>query len=280
MKHAYLVFAVCSIAHSAHAEYTLFNPVPDDKMRSLNTERPSKSDSPVTIDAGHYQMETSLVNYARNDDCLGGNCASSKEWDLGATTTLRMGLTQSSEFQVLFDAYRNVTTSDHTAGTRTTADGFGDTTLRYKYNFWGNGGGDTALATVIYAKMPTNSDHLANNAVEGGVEFPFAFNLKDNWTIGGMTQFMVLNEQGTARDYYMGYVNAIYASKNFTDATSAYAEFYTYLPDTGGRDWQNTIDFGIVHKLTNNVQIDTGVNFGVTNAAPDTQLFAGVAYRF
>ena len=281
MRLNYLALAFCAISSGALAdEYTLFNPVPADKMRPMSTERPSKSDSTTTLDAGHVQLETSLVNYTHNDDCIGSTCTRSNEWDAGALTTLRVGLTQSSEFQVLFDAYRNVTTTDRTNGTRTNADGFGDTTLRYKYNFWGNDGGDSAFAGVIYTKLPTNSDHLANNAVEGGIEFPFSITLKDDWSLGGMTQFNLLNEQGTARNYYMGYVNALYLSKNITEATSAYGEFYTYLPDTGSRDWQNTVDFGVVHKLTDKVQIDTGLNLGVTNAAPDAQWFAGIAYRF
>lgn len=272
--------AVLFTATAAHAEYTLLNPVPDDEMRAMSTERPSKTDSAVTIDAGHFQLETSLLNVIYNDDCIGGTCTKTREWGGGAVTTLRMGLTQSSEIQLLFDAYRDQTVSNKTAGTRNELSGFGDTTLRYKYNFWGNDGGDSALAGIVYTKLPTNSDNLGNDDVEGGIEFPFSIMLNDKWALGGMTQLNVLNEQGSARDYYMGYANAAYLSRTINDRTSAYGEFYTYLGDTGDRAWQNTVDFGIVHKLTDNVQIDTGMNFGVTDAAPDTQWFAGIAYRY
>lgn len=280
MKHAYAAVAVLAFAHAAQAEYSFFNPVPDDKLRPYSTERPSKTDSAVTVDAGRYQLETSVVNYVRNDDCVGGACSSSREWGLGAFNNLRIGLTPSADLQLIVDAYRNVNSTDRTTGAQTHATGFGDTTVRYKYNFWGNDGGKSALAGMVYTKLPTNSDKMANDAVEGGIEFPFSLSLNETWTLGGMTQFNILNEQGSARDYYGGYVNALYLSRGITDMASGYVEFYTFLPDTGGRDWQNTLDFGVIQKLNDHSQIDGGMNVGVTNAAPDVQLFAGYAYRF
>jgi hypothetical protein len=45
---------------------TLFNPVPDDQMRDFNTDRPPKANSPYTVDAGHFQYETDIVNAAFN----------------------------------------------------------------------------------------------------------------------------------------------------------------------------------------------------------------------
>jgi hypothetical protein len=44
-------------------QYTLFNPLPDDQMRSLGTDRPTKSDWPYTVPAGHFQYEADLVNW-------------------------------------------------------------------------------------------------------------------------------------------------------------------------------------------------------------------------
>lgn len=280
MKHAFVLAGLLAATTAQAEEYTLFNPVPDDKMRTLNTERPSKTDSTTTLDAGHFQIESSFVNYTANDDCIAGTCSKSREWDLGAVTTLRIGLTESSDFQIITDAYRDLHVSNKTAGTRNAFQGMGDTTLRYKYNFWGNDGGDSALATLVYVKMPTNQDDLGNDDVEGGIEFPFVFTLNNGWSVGGMTQLNILNEQGTARDYYLGYVNSLIATKSLTERTSAYGEFYTFLPDTGERDWQNTVDFGVVHRLNDRVQLDTGVNFGVSDAAADVQWFAGIAYRF
>ena len=38
------------VAAPDKSAYTLFNPVPDDQMRSFSTDRPTKSDTPYTVD--------------------------------------------------------------------------------------------------------------------------------------------------------------------------------------------------------------------------------------
>jgi hypothetical protein len=44
-------------------QYWLLNPTPPDEMRSFNTDRPTKANVPYTVDAGHFQYETDLVNF-------------------------------------------------------------------------------------------------------------------------------------------------------------------------------------------------------------------------
>ena len=44
-------------------QYWLFNPIPADQMRTFSTDRPTKSNVPYTVDAGHFQYETDLVNF-------------------------------------------------------------------------------------------------------------------------------------------------------------------------------------------------------------------------
>src|SRR5678816_4743395 len=45
------------------SQYTLFNPTPVDLRRPYNTDRPSKTDSPFTIDAGVFQIESDVWNW-------------------------------------------------------------------------------------------------------------------------------------------------------------------------------------------------------------------------
>jgi len=43
------------------SDYSLFDPTPDNQMRSFSTDRPPKANSPYTVDAGHFQYETDLA---------------------------------------------------------------------------------------------------------------------------------------------------------------------------------------------------------------------------
>src|SRR5262245_3030702 len=44
------------------SRYNLFNPVPKEFMRELSPDRPDKTDSPYTVDAGHFQLEMDFAN--------------------------------------------------------------------------------------------------------------------------------------------------------------------------------------------------------------------------
>jgi hypothetical protein len=40
------------------------------------------------------------------------------------------------------------------------------------------------------------------------------------------------------------------------------------------------VDLGLTYGLTDNIQIDTGVNLGVTRSADDVNAFTGLTVRF
>ena len=124
-------------------QYWLFNPVPFDQMRSFSTDRPTKSNVPYTVDAGHFQYETDLVNFThqvtgttRTDTLLVPN------------PTFKVGVTNNADFEI------NVPIAGvHAYGAATPANvlwGIGDSFVRSKINLWGDDGGDTAAAIVPY----------------------------------------------------------------------------------------------------------------------------------
>jgi hypothetical protein len=44
------------------SRYNLFNSVPVEFMRTLSTDRPDKTESPYTVDAGHFQVEMDFAS--------------------------------------------------------------------------------------------------------------------------------------------------------------------------------------------------------------------------
>jgi hypothetical protein len=45
--------------------YTVFNPTPDTALRTFSPDRPTRSNGPLTVDAGRFQYETDLVTYTQ-----------------------------------------------------------------------------------------------------------------------------------------------------------------------------------------------------------------------
>src|SRR5438093_6841318 len=60
------------LRQSDKRQYHLFNPTPRAFLRELSTDRPDKTESPYTVDAGHFQIEMDLVSYSRDRDTHAG----------------------------------------------------------------------------------------------------------------------------------------------------------------------------------------------------------------
>src|SRR5215472_14765297 len=88
------------------SQYTLFNATPVKLWRPYNTDRPSKTDSPYTIDAGGFQIESDIPNWTL--DYQGG--VRTRTWIFG-NSNFRLGLTNWMDFQFFPQFYVNTRTS-------------------------------------------------------------------------------------------------------------------------------------------------------------------------
>src|SRR5439155_3857989 len=193
-----------------------------------------------------------------------------------APVNLKIGLLNNVDFQVILETYDFVRVNDHASRTVQTMSGFGDVTARLKINFWGNDGGPTASGVIPFVKMPSNQDHLGNNAVEGGVIFPLAVRLPRGWDMGAMTEVDFLRDENGG-DHHASFVNSITFGHGLFEKLDGYAEFFSEVSTEKGSRWIATMDFGLTYKLTPNAQLDTGINIARTNATPDLNSFVGLS---
>src|SRR5687767_1831574 len=116
-------------------------------MRDMSTDRPDKTESAYTVDAGHFQVEADLLGYSydRHNTSFANERAES--WNV-ATLKLKVGLCNSTDLQFVVPTYNRVRLADRTTGTVERNSGFGDIATRLKVNVWGNDGGTTALALM------------------------------------------------------------------------------------------------------------------------------------
>jgi hypothetical protein len=258
--------------------YTLANPTPREALRELSTDRPDKTESPYTIDAGRVQIELDFATYTRDTDTSGGQTIRAETLGI-APVNLKLGLTNSTDLQLLIDPYVRPSMKDRATGTRERMAGFGDTTIRLKHNLWGNDGGNTALALMPFVKLPTASRGIGNGAVEYGLIVPLAIRVSDRIGIGLMTEVDLL-EESDGQGYAATFINSATMSFGITERLGAYTELFTERRTERGARWVATGDVGVTYALTNDLQLDGGVNLGITEAADDLQLFVGISRRF
>jgi hypothetical protein len=242
---------------------------PSDR-RELSTDRPDKTESPYTVDAGRFQIEMDVATYTRDrSDGVRTETVSV------APINFKLGLDRATDLQMIVEPYLRRTTTDRRLGRRETADGFGDVTVRVKRNLWGDDGGRTAFALMPFVKLPTNAGDLGNGKVEFGVIAPLAIALSERIGLGLMTELDVV-EDDDARGYRASFINSATLGFALTDRLGMYTELFTERGD----DWIVTGDVGVTYALSDYTQIDAGANLGVTRRADDLAVFVGVSRRF
>lgn len=256
------------------SQYTIWNPTPRELMREMSTDRPDKTESAYTVDAGHFQIEADVLSYAK--DRHNDSNERVEGWSF-FNANLKVGLCNNSDLQVVVPTYSSVRT--RSAGTTERNSGFGDLVTRLKINFWGNDGGTTAFAAMPYVKFPTAQDDLGNGAFEGGIIFPLAVALPHEWGMGVMTQFDFA-EDGDGSGYHPEFINTITLSHDIVGNLAGYVEFFSLMSTDRDSDWIGTFDLGLTYALTEDIQLDTGVNIGVTRSADDVNPFLGISWRF
>lgn len=255
--------------------FTLFNPTPRALMRAMSTDRPDATESPYTVDAGHWQLELSFIDSTLDRRSPDGTRTSALAV---APLLLKVGLTNNIDLQLGLDPFTRVHTTP--AGSpRDTAEGFGDTVVRLKINLLGNDDDGPAFGVMPYIKFPTADDALGNGDVEGGVILPFAAALPAGFQFGAMLQFdarRTADDDSTTVDC----IHTATISHALPMDLGAFVEYAGLADLRGLGPYRASVNTGLTLAITEDVQLDGGVRLGLTRAAEDLAVFAGLSVRF
>lgn len=287
--------------------YHLFNPTPREHMRVMNPDIPMRTQSPYTVDAGHLQFEIEAFSYSEGKE----HGAEFDAWEFGVAN-IKLGLTNWLDFEVIIPSYERhrvkaahgeaaeeehhaekvdphhaeghavkkahakETHGEKTHGSTHVTEGFGDMTLRLKFNLWGNDSGHTALGLIPYATLPTSSH---SDEVEPGIVIPFAA------TLPGHTHLRVMSRVHFAHDAESGgrhveWINSASVARQIVGGLEGYAEVWTRASDSSEHDFLATAGGGFIYAVNDDLHLDAGVHLGLNKAAPDVQVAVGMSIRF
>ena len=183
------------------SQFNLFNRTPDALMRPFSTDRPGKSHSALTVDAGHIQAEGDFWNYTW--DRHTPDRTTRRAYTLAAPN-LKLGITNWAELDVIFPVYNSLAVRSREGGGNERAFGIGDVLVGGKVNFFGNDDGKHALGAIAFIKLPTAARGLGNNMVEYSLNMPYTialpakFSLTLEPAVGLLRNY---NKQGYHADY-------------------------------------------------------------------------------
>lgn len=240
-----------------------------EALREMTTDRPDATESPFTVNPGHVQLETDFANFGRERE----NGAEVEEWE-AAPFNLRFGVTENFELGFFATPFRSVTEKP-AAGPRVRSEGLGDPVLRAKWNFFGNDEGSVALGLITDVKVPIGERAVSNREWEGAVMLPVAFEIGGGWEGAAMTGVeIVYSDAGEHRAVWS---NTITAGRALAEKLGMFVELTS---STGDGAHVATGNVGFTFRVHENLQYDAGVNLGLSGAATDALVFAGMARRW
>ncbi len=257
--------------------YDLFDPTPDSLLRDLSPDRPGKPVTPLTIDAGHLEIESDLLNASYDGWSI--NHATTRQW-VTADPDIRVGLTNWAEFDAIMPLYESQEVRSQSGQGVQRAQGLGDLQLGGKLNFWGNDHGDTALGLIALVKVPTAAAGLGNGHVEYMVGAPFTVALPAQLSLELQPGAAVLRE--ASKPGYAGQAQFVASLSRpiIGTAVSATIEVFVSASADHHTGAQDTLDPSLQWQVGKNVQLDAGVYIGLTKAATDAQGYFGISYRY
>jgi len=229
-------------------------------LRELSTDRPDTTESPFTVDAGHFQFEMEIANWTRD----GGD----REYALGELNA-KIGLDACNDLQLVLPLFRHVRGGD---------EGFDNVQLRLKHNIWGNDGGDTALAVMPFVQIPTANGDLGSGKFEGGVIVPFAFSGPGDWAFGVQAEGDLVTSEDDSYDF--AFLASATASHAITETTGFFVELVSILDTGSSSDWEAYFNTGFTWAINPLTQLDGGIRVGLTDASADFSPFIGISTKF
>ena len=255
------------------AHFSLFKPVPRNRLRELQPDRPGVTESPFTVDAGHFQVEVDALRLINSGT---GNEDRTRELH-AAYTMLKLGLSRRTDVQLEAPLYTVL--KQRPSGASDFAErhaGFGDVTLRVKHNFIGDDHfGKFALAVIGFARLPTGGQ-VGDGAVEYGLVLPVDVELSDKLNLEAQLESEVDYDREQDQRY-LKMVPSVALEYDFTRKLGIITEAVAQW-NTEQRRWQSSVNVAPIIKVNDNLQLDFGTHLAL-NHLSDREYFVGFTVR-
>lgn len=229
-------------------------------LRPLSTDRPDATESPYTVDKGHFQFELEMASATFDGaDKSYGFAELNGKYGVGTNTDIQFVLPM----------------HQHVAGG---PEGFGDMQVRIKHNLWGNDGGDTALGIMPFIQLPTGNGGLSSDEVEGGIILPLAVGGSRGWNYGFQVEAdLVADDRGDG--HHFSFLASATAAYEVNERTGVFLEIVGIAGEGSDATTEAYFNTGMTWAKEENLQFDAGIRVGLTDESEDFTPFVGVSLK-
>lgn len=244
------------------------------QSRDFCPDRPGLGTPPCTIDKGRGDIEIGLVDWTL--DKQGG--ARTDSW-IFSDTLVRYGVTDSLEVQLGWTAYgfireRSAAGSvDHSSGT-------GDLKVALRQNLVHPDGSGFSVAVMPYATLPTGGRTLGAGTWSAGLLLPVSYQLPHDFALS-LTGRIEAAADEDRHGRHLAYGGIAGLDVPLGDQVSATLELSAQREEeSGAHKTEMLAGLSFAYTASPDLQLDGGVNAGLSRSAPDAELYVGLARRF
>ncbi len=234
-------------------------------LDALVTDRPDATESPETIAAGRFQLETGYTFTSLE---------SVRTHTLGEFL-LRVGVHDNIELRFGLNSYALV------RGGAVTADGLENFGVGAKFRLLSGGGVGHArptIAILVGTSIPTGSDEIDASSAHPEARIAAGWDLSEVVSVSTNLIWSSIKDDALDERFSewgvslaLGYV--------LSDRWGAYLEYFGAYP-SGGRDTEDFVNAGLTYLISNDLQLDARVGYGLNDRDDDFFVGVGTAVRW
>lgn len=239
---------------------------------AISTDRPDFVESSDVVGAHHWQIETGLT--------FDRTTSAGVTTRVTTTPTLvRIGLGDTLELRVEGDGFTRQRVHDTGSGVDQRDNGFSDVSFGVKWHQRDGEGTLPGVAWLLHVDTATGSAAFRGAGFRPSLRTAIEWDLPDEYSLGVMPGIYL--DRNDAGQHYAGGILAATFGKAWTPQWHSFVEVAgQQLARKRDGGSVVTLDAGIAYVATPWLQFDVEGAHGVTDAAPDFEIGAGVSVRF
>jgi hypothetical protein len=236
-------------------------------------DRPGKANPTCTVPAGSWQIETGLIDWDSDKQ----RDFRTRDLSFGQTA-LKFGLTSRSHLELDITPFTQTKVSG--AGVSDRVSGVGDLGIAYKRRLTRDSA-PVQVALYPFVKIPTAGHALGNGKVEGGTALLVDGSIPGTSLGWNIAPEVDVNANADGSGYHLGTTQALSIGVPLSSRFSMSVEIWgNWDFDPAGTVRQYSADAAAALLVSNDIQLDAGMNVGLNRDTPDLELYSGLALRF
>lgn len=236
-----------------------------DLCEPLVTDRPDFTEASSTVGLGVTQFELGYT-YTFDNDGLNQTISHSAPESLSRHGILANWL----ELRIGWNYFNEEIDSVGVSGND-------DLYLGFKIGLTPQQGVLPEMALIPQMTVPTGDDDFTADKVLGGLNWVYAWDIGECFSLAGSTQF---NESLDVTDSnYTEWAQSLAGGVSLTDDVGGYVEWFALLPDVSGVQEEHYLNGGFTVLLTDDILWDIRAGVGLNDEADDYFVGSGISIR-